>query len=161
MADSEPTRTAARPTTVSLRRARPDDAADVAALLVELGYPDNEVAAVGQRLAMWAQEPAGVVLVAQLGGRVVGTVAVAAIPYLEQEGRWGRIVALVVSAECRGQGVGRQLVEAAEAAASGLGCVKMEVSSSRARTESHPFYRSLGYRDWADRSTRYLKDTSP
>ncbi|MQA08724.1 MAG: GNAT family N-acetyltransferase [Pseudonocardiaceae bacterium] len=146
---------------VSLRRARQDDAADVAALLVELGYPDNEVDAVEQRLAMWAREPAGIVLVAQLNGRVVGTVAVTAIPYLEREGRWGRIVALVVSAECRGQGVGRQLVEAAEAAAGDLGCVTMEVTSARGRTESHPFYRSLGYQDWADRSTRYLKDLVP
>jgi predicted N-acetyltransferase YhbS len=146
---------------VSLRRARPDDAADVAALLAELGYPDNEVDAVEQRLAMWAREPAGVVLVALLDGRMVGTVAVTAVPYLEREGRWGRIVALVVSAECRGQGVGRQLVEAAEAAAGDLGCVKVEVTSSRSRTESHPFYRSLGYQDSADRSTRYLKDMVP
>jgi len=36
MTDNEPARTAARRTTVSLRCARPDDAADVAALLVEL-----------------------------------------------------------------------------------------------------------------------------
>lgn len=146
---------------VSLRRVRPDDAADVAALLVELGYPDNEVAAVRRRLAAWTREPAGVVLVAQLDGRVVGTVAVTAIPFLERAGRWGRIVALVVAAECRGQGVGRRLVAAAEAAAGDLGCVRMEVSSSLARTESHPFYRRLGYQDWADRSTRYMKDMVP
>lgn len=146
---------------VLLRRARPDDAADVAALLVELGYPDNEVNAIEKRLAMWARVPAGVVLVAQLDGRVVGTVAVTAIPYLEREGRWGRIVALVVSADCRGQGVGRQLVEAAETAAGDLGCVTMEVTSSRDRTVSHPFYRNLGYQDWADRSTRYRKDIVP
>jgi predicted N-acetyltransferase YhbS len=146
---------------VSLRPAGPDDAADVAALLVELGYPDNEVDVVERRLAMWARDPAGVVLLAQLDGRVVGTVAVTAIPYLEREGCWGRIVALVVSAECRGQGVGRQLVDAAEAAARDLGCVAMEVSSSRARTGSHPFYRTLGYQDWADHSTRYLKDLRP
>jgi GNAT superfamily N-acetyltransferase len=146
---------------VSLRCARPDDAADIAALLIELGYPDNKVDAVEERLAVWAREPAGVVLVAQLAGRVVGMVAMAAIPYVEREGRWGRIVALVVSAECRGQGVGRQLVEAAEAAAGDLGCVTMEVSSARNRTESHPFYRSLGYQDWAGRSTRYLKHLGP
>lgn len=146
---------------ISLRHARPDDAADVAALLVELGYPDNEVDAVEQRLAMWTRVPAGLVLVAQLDGRVVGTVAMTTIPHLEREGRWGRIVALVVSAECRGQGVGRQLVEAAEAAAGDLGCVTMEVTSARGRTESHPFYRSLGYQDWADRSTRYRKDMVP
>jgi hypothetical protein len=39
---------------------------------------------------------------------VVGIIAVAAIPYLEREGRWGRIVALVVSSACRGRGIGRR-----------------------------------------------------
>ena len=81
-----------------------------------------------------------------------------AIPYLEREGRWGRIVALSVSSSCRGMGIGRQLVQAAEDAASALGCVAMEVTSARSRAESHPFYRNLGYQDWADRSVRYRKD---
>lgn len=145
----------------AIRKARLDDAAEVAALLVELGYPDNSPDDVRRRLAMWAQEAAGVVLVAEGGGLVVGAVAVAAIPYLEREGRWGRIVALVVAAGRRGQGIGRRLVEAAEEAAGDLGCVTMEVTSARGRTESHPFYRSLGYEEWSGRSARYLKGLVP
>ena len=145
----------------AIRRVRLDDATEVAALLVELGYPDNSVDDVRRRLAMWTQEAAGVVLIAEGGGQVVGAVAVAAIPYLEREGRWGRIVALVVAAGRRGQGIGRRLVEAAEEAAGGLGCVAMEVTSARGRTESHPFYRSLGYEEWGDRSARYLKVLVP
>ncbi|MEU6038231.1 GNAT family N-acetyltransferase [Actinomadura sp. NPDC047616] len=85
----------------------------------------------------------------------------AAIPYLERGGRCGRIVALVVAAGRRGQGIGRRLVEAAEEAAGDLGCVTMEVTSARSRTESHPFYRNLGYEEWSDRSARYLKDLRP
>jgi GNAT superfamily N-acetyltransferase len=146
---------------ISVRRARPDDAADVAGLLVELGYSDNPEADVRRRLAMWATEASGAVLVAEGEGRVVGVVAVTAIPYLERDGHWGRIVALVTAAECRGRGIGRRLVEAAEKVAAGLGCVTMEVTSARGRTESHPFYRSLGYADWCERSARYLKDLVP
>jgi predicted N-acetyltransferase YhbS len=63
---------------------------------------------------MWQPETAGLALVAERQGQVVGVIAVAAIPYLEREGRWGRIVALVVSSACRGQGIGRRLVDAAE-----------------------------------------------
>ena len=77
---------------IHVRGARPDDAAEVAALLVELGYPDNGEAAVRRRLAIWEKEASGAVLVAERDGRVVGTIAVTAIPYLEREGRWGRLV---------------------------------------------------------------------
>lgn len=141
-----------------IRRARPGDAAAVAALLADLGYPGNDADAVRRRLAMWEREESGAVLVAENEARVVGTVAVAAVPYLEREGRCGRIVALVTSAGCRGRGIGRRLVEAAERTAADLGCVRMEVTSARHRAESHPFYRGLGYEDSGDRSVRYLKD---
>ena len=149
------------PARCSVRHACPEDAAQVAALLAELGYPDNQVADVRRRLALWAGETTSRALVAESHGQVLGIVAVTAIPYLEREGRWGRIVALVVSSACRGLGIGRQLVQAAENAASELGCVAMEVTSARSRTESHPFYQNLGYQDWADRSARYRKDLAP
>jgi GNAT superfamily N-acetyltransferase len=146
---------------LTIRVARPDDAADVAGLLVELGYPDNGVDDVRRRLAAWAREAAGVALVAERDGRVLGAVAVTAFPYLERAGRCGRVVALVVAATSRGQGVGRRLVEAAEAAAAGFGCVRMEVTSARQRTEPHAFYRRLGYEDRCGHSARYLKDLVP
>jgi len=149
------------PAEFSVRLAQPGDAAQVAALLVELGYPDNPAGEVRRRLVMWERETTGIALVAEHQGQVVGVIAVAAIPYLEREGRWGRIVALVISSECRGQGIGRRLADAAEQAAGKLGCVTMEVSSRRSRTESHPFYRNLGYEDCCDRSARYLKDLVP
>jgi predicted N-acetyltransferase YhbS len=145
----------------SVRIAQPGDAAQVAVLLAELGYPGNRTAEVRRRLAMWERETAGLALVAEHRGQVVGIIAATAIPYLEREGRWGRIVALVVAAACRGQGIGRRLVDAAEKAAGELGCITMEVTSARNRAESHPFYRNLGYEDWGDRSARYLKDLVP
>jgi GNAT superfamily N-acetyltransferase len=149
------------PAWCSVRHAQPDDAAQVATLLAELGYPDNQVADVRQRLELWANEATSRALVAERHEQVLGIVAVTAIPYLEHEGRWGRIVALVVSSAWRGQGVGRQLAEAAENAASELGCVVMEVTSALSRTDSHRFYQTLGYQDWGGRSARYLKDLVP
>jgi GNAT superfamily N-acetyltransferase len=133
----------------------------VAELLNELGYPGNEGDEVRQRLTAWAQESAGVVLVADRGDLMAGALALMTIPYLEHGGRWGRIVALVVSASCRGQGIGSRLVEAAEKVAAGRGCIVMEVTSARGRVESHPFYRSLGYQEWCDRSALYLKELVP
>lgn len=149
------------PAEFSVRKAQPDDAQQVAALLVELGYPGNPAGEVRRRLVIWERDTTALALVAERQGQVEGVIAVAAIPYLEREGRWGRIVALVVSSACRGQGIGRRLVDAAEEAAGELGCVTMEVTSRRSRTESHPFYRNLGYEDCCDRSARYLKDLVP
>ncbi|HZC26193.1 MAG TPA: hypothetical protein VE287_04165 [Actinopolymorphaceae bacterium] len=67
-----------------IRAAGPDDAPGVAALLLELGYPDNDIPSVRERLVAWTSEPHGTVLVAEEGERIAGLVAVAAIPYLER-----------------------------------------------------------------------------
>jgi len=146
---------------VNIRSVRPDDGQMVVGLLAELGYPDNDVEVVQRRLAEWADEPTGLVLVAETDGRLIGLVAVTTILYLERPGRLGRIVALVVAANARSQGVGRQLVSAAESFARAQGCVSMEVSSARGRVEAHTFYRNLGYVDKCDVGARFVHDLVP
>jgi GNAT superfamily N-acetyltransferase len=145
----------------TIRPARPQDAPGVAALLIELGYPGDSVEQVRERLARWARAENAAVLVAEYQARLAGAVAVTAIPFFEHDGSWGRIVALVVAEGNRGRGIGRLLVESAEQAALGLGCVSMELTSARRRPEAHPFYRALGYQDWSPHSARYIKDLVP
>jgi GNAT superfamily N-acetyltransferase len=132
---------------ITIRRAEITDAAEVSALLVELGYPENDPETVRRRLAAWSAERHCEALVADVDGHVAGVVAVAAIPYLEREGRWGRIVALVVAEAHRGNGIGRRLMEAAEAVAREHGCVTVELSSAVRRADAHAFYERLGYED--------------
>jgi len=146
MADSLPT-----------RAARPDDAEELAALLAELGYPDNDPDSVRRRLATWADGDHGRVLVADDDGRVAGVVAVAVLPYFERDGCWARIVAIVVGEAWRGMGIGRLLVDAAEEAARERGCVAMEVTTARYRVRAREFYRTLGFEDRCDRSARFIK----
>lgn len=145
----------------AIRAAEPDDADQVAALLGELGYPDNTVDAVRRRLAVWADARDSVALVAENVSAIIGIAAVSVVPYLERDGYWGRISALVVAESCRGQGVGRMLMVAAEELARDCGCVVMEVSSDRGRIDAQAFYRSHGYEDWGDRSARFVKDLVP
>jgi hypothetical protein len=76
-----------------IRLGRPEDAPGVAALLAELGYPGGSVGQVRDHLARWTGAGNAVVLVAEHAGRLAGAVAVAAIPYFEHDGSWGRIVA--------------------------------------------------------------------
>ena len=60
-------------------------------------------------------------------------------------GRLAEILGLVVDASVRRQGVGQQLVAAAEAWANAHGLPGMTVRSNVVRAESHPFYEALGY----------------
>ncbi|RSM85571.1 GNAT family N-acetyltransferase [Kibdelosporangium aridum] len=143
---------------MTVRPANGADASRIAALLAELGYPDNDPDSVHKRLENWTNHPRSTVLVAERDGFVAGVISVTAIPLLERDGWQGRIVALVTAESARGKGIGRQLVDAAEDFARKNGCGRMEVTSSNRRDAAHAFYRTLGYDNWADRSGRFVKD---
>jgi GNAT superfamily N-acetyltransferase len=65
-----------------------------------------------------------------------------------------RITALAVRNDVQGRGVGRALVEAAEAWAWTEGAARIELTSGDHRLAAHAFYRSAGY---AVDSRRFLK----
>lgn len=141
---------------VTIRSVRRADAAVLADLLTQLGYPSS-AAEVGDRLRYWLDQPRSRVFVAESAGRVVGALTLHALPYLLKTGSWGRIESLVVDEPVRGTGAGRALIDAAEEQARSWGCLLMEVTSSRHRTGAHAFYRRLGYVDQSERSGRFAK----
>jgi GNAT superfamily N-acetyltransferase len=146
---------------VTIRPAVPDDAASIVPLLAALGYPDSQTDSVHKRLEVWSAETRSRVLVAERDGVVVGLLALSAIPFIERDGWWGRVVALVTAESVRGQGVGRELMAHAEELAREFGCVRMEVTSANRRTGAHAFYERIGYVNYADRSGRFLKEFTP
>lgn len=139
-----------------LRRITRQDAPRLAVLLGQLGYPAED-SAVNERLDYWLDDPASVLIGADIGGELAGVVALHVSPLLEVTGKWARLVALVVDEEHRGKGIGRSLVEAAESRAEELGCLRMEVTSSRKRDDAHRLYRRQGYEDACERSARFMK----
>lgn len=141
-----------------IRLAHTADAVAVNELLHQLGYPQAGAATTASRIRVWGDDPAGAAYVADAGGDLLGLVAVHVCPFFERAGSWGRIVALVVSDRARGQGVGGQLVAAAELFAARRGGVRMEVTSADRRQEAHEFYRRRGYLDQSGRSARFLRD---
>jgi GNAT superfamily N-acetyltransferase len=144
-----------------IRAAEEADAPAITALLHELGYPSNTDEEVAGRLTHWSGRDDLLVLVAVVGARVVGVAALALTPYFERPGCRGRLVALVVDAQVREKGVGRQLLAATERQASARGCVCMEISSARHRAGAHAFYVALGYADMCGESARFHKDLVP
>ncbi|MGH3253568.1 MAG: GNAT family N-acetyltransferase [Trebonia sp.] len=144
---------------LAVREASLADTSAIADLITQLGYPAT-ASEISDRLAYWLPDPMSVILVAESGGRVIGSLSLHAIPYLERTGRWARIESLVVDEPARGTGAGRALVAAAEQAAVRWDCLAVEVTSSRSRAAAHAFYRQMGYSDRCDQSGRFLKPLS-
>lgn len=128
----------------TLRRARLDDAAELARLSAQLGYPQHEAtfAARLRRLLVSADHP---VIVASDDGRtLLGFIAIERRLLLEA-GERVEIVGLVVDERARRRGIAAALVRAAEDWARETGVGELMVRSNVAREQSHPFYEGVGY----------------
>jgi GNAT superfamily N-acetyltransferase len=132
-------------TSIMIRAAGRDDAADLARLLEILGYPTAPEEAL-RRLGRLENTGLDQVLVAEGPGALVGLLALHITPVLLHEpGPVGRITALVVDPAHQRSGVGAQLLGAAEQLLRKAGCALVEVSSNNRRADAHAFYLGRGY----------------
>jgi GNAT superfamily N-acetyltransferase len=139
---------------IQLGSAKVTQAAEISALLHQLGYP-VDAATVENRLERQSKLPTTHVLVATREGRVIGLATLVIIPTLHRPGDVCRITAFVVDANERRSGVGRQLVRGVETYAREHACFRVEVTSAGARAEAHAFYAALGYQELPK---RFVKD---
>lgn len=127
-----------------VRRMTTGDAAAVAALSGQLGYPAGEEA-IRRRWAAVDGEPDHALFVTETAdGRVVGWVHVHERRLMLADGM-AEVLGLVVDEGERGTGVGRRLVDEAERWSLARGCGSMRISSNVVRREAHAFYQKLGY----------------
>ncbi|MDA8349318.1 MAG: GNAT family N-acetyltransferase [Pseudomonadota bacterium] len=128
-----------------LRPAAVADAAELARLSAQLGYPSDAVA-MRQRLERLTARTDHAVFVASAGegASLAGWVHVGAGLWLES-GECAEILGLVVDAAARRGGVGRRLAAAAERWGRAAGFERIVVRSNAVRPEAHAFYPSLGY----------------
>ena len=127
----------------TLRPARIEDAAEIARLSTELGYPAS-AAGMTPRLRSVLDDPKHHVVVAAAGDGLLGWIGLERRLSLEG-GERAEIVGLVVDARSRRAGVGAALTQRAERWAHELGYDQLVVRSNAARIESHPFYEKHGY----------------
>jgi GNAT superfamily N-acetyltransferase len=128
---------------VLVRDVRPEDAAPLAALLTELGYP-VESAAVPARLEQ-LRAAGDLVLVAELDGDVAGVAQLHVSPSIEYDRPAAKLSALVVAERHRGSGIGRALVNAVEGEARARGCGLLFLTTAERRADAHLFYERLGF----------------
>lgn len=129
---------------LKIRFARIGDAARLADLSGQLGYPAT-AAEVRRRLRGIRPAAQHAVLVAETkDAGVIGWLHVSKQPLLEVEIR-AEVNGLVVAEEHRSLGAGARLLAAAEDWARKHGCKGMSVRSNVIRERAHQFYERSGY----------------
>jgi predicted N-acetyltransferase YhbS len=129
---------------VSLRTAREGDAASIATLATELGYPSTE-AEILKRLQRIQTRNEGSAIVAELGsGGVCGWITVASVNSLTGPAR-AEVAGLIVAQSLRGMGVGSLLLQAALSWARINGYAEVRVHSNTSRQRAHQFYEREGF----------------
>jgi GNAT superfamily N-acetyltransferase/CYTH domain-containing protein len=126
-----------------IRRARLDDAPEIARLSGELGYPMS-VDEMAQRLEVLLRDERHHVAVVGAGERLFAWMHVEQRASLER-GERAELMGLIVDTSARRHGWGRKLADGAEGWARERGLGSITVRSNVARDLSHPFYESLGY----------------
>lgn len=125
-----------------IRAARLEDAAEIAELTTALGSPGS-AEDLARRLG--ELEPREhLVLVVEEAGRVAGWVHVFRSQRLQAD-PFAELGGLIVTAEARGRGLGRALLQRGEAWARNNGCARLRVRSRQRRAAAHRFYERVGY----------------
>ncbi|MFJ5549421.1 GNAT family N-acetyltransferase [Streptomyces sp. NPDC093225] len=138
-------------TKITVRAARREDLPEIVAMLAddELGAtresPDDltPYEAAYDRLAV---DPNQLLVVADRGGEVVGTLQLTVVPGLSRKGATRSVIEGVrVHRSERGRGLGAQLVEWAVEESRRQGCQLVQLTSDLTRTDAHRFYERLGF----------------
>jgi GNAT superfamily N-acetyltransferase len=128
-----------------IRRAVASDAAELARLTSQLGYPASE-AIIRTRLKRMIDSSDDCLLVAEGStGGLAGWIHGFLSQLLESDYRV-EIGGLLVDERWRRNGIGRRLVTAVEAWAIERGAAELSVRCREDRAESHTFYESLLFR---------------
>ena len=137
-----------------LREARPEDVPAIVALIAadQLGAtrdgvttPDD-LASYQRAFRDIDRDPAHVLVVAQSGPDVVGTLQLSFIPGLARRGALrAQIEAVRVADACRGGGLGAAMMAWAIGEARRRGCALVQLTSDKSRTSAHRFYERLGF----------------
>jgi GNAT superfamily N-acetyltransferase len=147
---------------VRVREAAAGDLEALAGLYEELSGPLEEP--VPDRppdprevIAQILADPARSLLVAELDGRVAGTVDVLIAANLTHHAQpWVLVENVVVAQDARRRGVGRALMLRAIELAREAGCYKVNLISGNERMGAHDFYRSLGFKPIGQGFKTYL-----
>jgi GNAT superfamily N-acetyltransferase len=138
-------------TDVVIRRATLDDVPAIIAMLADdpLGATRESPADLTPYQRAFAAidaDPNQLLIVADRNDEVIGTLQLTFIPGLSRQGATRALVEAVrVAASARSTGLGTSLMEWSIAEARARGCVVLQLTSDKTRTDAHRFYTRLGF----------------
>lgn len=136
---------------VRVRRARRADVPAIVALLADdvLGQSREHPGDLAPYVAAFERvdaDPAHLLVVAEAGSEVVGTLQLTVLPGLSRRGALrAQVEAVRVADSQRGRGLGRALVLWAVEESRARGCSLVQLTSSKQRTDALRFYERLGF----------------
>jgi GNAT superfamily N-acetyltransferase len=139
---------------VALRRARLADVPAIVALIAadQLGATrdgvrdEADLAAYTAAFLAIDADPAHVLVVADSGGEIAGTMQLSFLPGLARRGALrAQIEAVRVAESTRGSGLGAAMMAWAIDEARRRGCALVQLTSDKSRTGAHRFYQRLGF----------------
>jgi GNAT superfamily N-acetyltransferase len=129
----------------TIRRAMESDAAELARLSSQLGYPISELSHRTRMVRVVSSTNDSLLVAVRQDRELAGWVHGYLCQLLESEYRV-EIGGLVVDERCRRSGIGRGLVQAIENWAVEHGATELSVRCREERAESLKFYESLSFR---------------
>jgi GNAT superfamily N-acetyltransferase len=133
--------------TITVRRAAPDDAAELARMLDRFDRMGATPAQVAAR--MLACQDVLTTFLGELDGRPVGFACLRLVPHLQGDEPYAELTDIYVDAPVRRQGVARALIARVEAAARAAGASEVVIITGFDNAGAQAAYRASGYADWA------------
>jgi GNAT superfamily N-acetyltransferase len=130
---------------VDIRDACAEDADAMAPLMEQLMHKPCTPDQIRSRLGRMATTGVDRVVVAEVDGRVAGFAGVTYAWLFHADVPTARLMSIAVDESCRGQGVGRRLVEASVDQARAWGCDRVELTSRLENAGAHGFYETVGF----------------
>jgi GNAT superfamily N-acetyltransferase len=131
-------------------------AAQLIPLLIDLGYPNQDVVSLANRIQIFVSQSRSFIYGFYEQETLVAFGSLSLIPLIHEDGYLGRVSALAVKENAQGKGIGRQLMLYMERVAVSHNCTRMELTSGAHReSQAHIFYTKIGYQKYS--GARFVK----